>query len=408
MTEEGPLATRRRDLSRVRKLSRTPSLSFAQKSTDPEKARKVGEAPTRFNTIGALLPTNLWKWISSYIAHRIGPRHDVQTYTGSDHGIYELDDEAGVTRLSIAGDWGTGTDEANYVATQIKAFQPHYTIHLGDVYYVGAEKEIRENCLNEKVTDYDPCLWPHGSRGSFAMNGNHEMYARGIAYFDVFLPTLGLRGGPPQQASFFCLESDHWRFIALDTGYNSIKIPILERIPVWPFHADCALPNELIAWLEKDVRPKADRRALVLLSHHQYYSSFEGGYTKPAKQLRPFLDRPVLWLWGHEHRLAIYDLHAEVEGVAAYGRCLGHGGMPVEFRDPKPGLPLLFHDQRRYPNDENLEIGFNGHANVTVEGALLRIDYVDVKGALVFSEQWVNDDGSPRRIPQVVAAAPAR
>jgi len=65
------------------------------------------------------------------------------------------------------------------------------------------------------------------------MDGNHEMYARGMAYFDVFLPRLGLAGGTPQQASFFCLENDHWRFIALDTGYNSVRcssLPMSTRL----------------------------------------------------------------------------------------------------------------------------------------------------------------------------------
>jgi predicted phosphodiesterase len=309
-----------------------------------------------------------------------------------------LQGDAGVTRLSLVGDWGTGTDEASEVADRVNSFKPHYTIHLGDVYYVGDEKEIRENCLNEKLTQYDPCLWPHGSRGSFGMNGNHEMYARGKAYFDVFLPTLGLTGGPAQQASFFCLENDFWRFVALDTGYNSVKIPFLERIPVWPFHADCALPDELIAWLRKGVLPAKKGQAIVLLSHHQYYSSFEGGYTKPAKQLKEFLDRPVIWIWGHEHRLAIYDKHEEIAGVCAYGRCLGHGGMPVEFQTPKAGLPLLFVDDRQYPNDENLTIGFNGHANVTLQGADMVIDYVDLHGTLVFSEQWISEDGTPRLV----------
>jgi len=47
----------------------------------------------------------------------------------------------------------------------------------------------------------------------------------------------GNRGaGPPikggkaegQHASYFCLENEHWRIIALDTGYRSIGIPVLE------------------------------------------------------------------------------------------------------------------------------------------------------------------------------------
>jgi len=41
-----------------------------------------------------------------------------------------------VVKLAIAGDWGTGTNEAYRVAAGISAFTPDYTIHLGDVYYV--------------------------------------------------------------------------------------------------------------------------------------------------------------------------------------------------------------------------------------------------------------------------------
>ena len=106
-----------------------------------------------------------------------------------------------------------------------------------------------------------------------------------------------------------------------------------------------------------------------------------------------------MWLWGHEHRLAIYGKHAEVEGVVAHGRCLGHGGMPVELQAPKAGLPLRFHDERHYDNDENLTISFNGHANVILEGASMRINYVDLCGTVIFSEKWTSDDGTPRLAP---------
>jgi hypothetical protein len=394
----------RRDLSQVRKLSRTPSLSYAQKAADPNRPRRPAESPVRFNMIGAFLPTNLWKWITSYFRNRIGPRHTLPSYTGSDRGIYQFESDAGEVRLSIVGDWGTGTDEAHDVAEQMKKFRPHYTIHLGDVYYVGDESEVRENCLNQKVTEYEPCEWPHGSVGSFALNGNHEMYARGFGYFDVFLPTLGLTGGPGQRTSFFCLENEHWRFIALDTGYNSVKIPILELIPFPPFHADCALPDELLTWLVDVVKPNADERAIVLLGHHQYYSAFERGYEKPARQLRRLIGRPVIWFWGHEHRLALYDKHAEPGGVEAYGRCLGHGGMPIELQKPGSTVPLQFFDARPYPNDEGLSIGYNGHADVTLAGNTMRIDYVDVAGSVVVSESWVTDHGTLTRANSVVPA----
>ena len=146
-----------------------------------------------------------------------------------DHGIYKLESDNEI-RIALAGDWATGTDEAHLVGELIKKFDPHYSIHLGDVYYVGYRTEVDENFLGIKnqESQFEPCLWPYGSRGSFALNGNHEMYARGFAYFDRMLPTLGLiTNGKPlgQKASFFCLENEFWRIIALDTGYNSIGLP---------------------------------------------------------------------------------------------------------------------------------------------------------------------------------------
>ena len=89
------------------------------------------------------------------------------------------------------------------------------------------------------------------------------------ARIDRMLPTLGLiEGGvsQAQKASFFCLENEFWRIIALDTGYNSVGLPLLEYI----FRPDCALPAELVSWLGESFKRDDDRRGIVLLSHHQY------------------------------------------------------------------------------------------------------------------------------------------
>jgi len=62
------------------------------------------------------------------------------------------------------------------------------------------------------------------------------MYANGGGYFDVLLPRLGLRDASEamsgQQTSFFCLQNQYWRIIAIDTGYNSIGVPILSHVPL--------------------------------------------------------------------------------------------------------------------------------------------------------------------------------
>ncbi len=50
-------------------------------------------------------------------------------------------------------------------------------------------------------------------------------------------------------------------------------------------------------------------------------------------------------------------------GVRAFGRCIGHGGMPVDLPPaPLHDFETEFVDARVYPNDENLKIGFNGSA----------------------------------------------
>jgi hypothetical protein len=395
-----PPHSHRSDLQDLVDLPRSALLSFAQKHMQPQVPRTRAEAarPSPYPKLAAFAPGNLWQWISEYWRYRIGRKHSFQTYDcDGDNGVYRMRGTDGEVRIALAGDWGTGTDEAAKVAAEIEAYRPHYAIHLGDVYYVGDPVEVGANFLgvvNPLHRYYKPCKWPQGSEGAFSLNGNHEMYARGYGYFDLILPKLGIRGSPRgQQASYFCLENDDWRIIAVDTGYNSIGLPILENF----IQPNCALPAALIDWLRTVVQPRADDpRGVVILSHHQYYSRFDHCYPKPAQQLAEFFSRPVLWLWGHEHRLVIYREAAMDGGVTASGRCIGHGGMPVEL---PPATPLHdyateFVDTRVYPNDENLNVGFNGFAQMTLRGNKLILDYVDLVGTQVFSEVWTVDRGA--------------
>lgn len=280
-------------------------------------------------------------WIWQYLSCRLGPRHRFLTYPAGapDRGIYPMPGGTDEIRIALASDWGTGTHEAQDVATLIGGFLPHDAIHLGDIYYVGSDAEVDENSLGIKRSESDPCRWPRGSLGSFSLNGNHEMYARGFGYFDRMLPQLGLlEAGRPrgQAASFFCLENEHWRIIALDSGYNSVDWPVLEYLRTPP----CGLRSEEIAWVRDAARPRADdTRGIILLSHHQVFSRYDDCYPLQARQLAPFFDRPVLWFWGHEHRPAMYEEHAVPGGVRAFGRCIGHGGMPVDLPPAVPTHP---------------------------------------------------------------------
>lgn len=385
----------RRHLGDLKNLPRSAAASQLYEAAE-------AASPPNYPPESFFSPAALWGWARNYLAYVFRKKHYFPSYTASpQHAMYDLLDENGSenVRLSIAGDWGTGTDEAESVANQMIRFQPHFTIHIGDVYYVGDPLSVNENCLGIRnpSNNYNPVTWPLGSLGSFALNGNHEMYANGGGYFDVFLPELGMRGASGnmsgQQTSFFCLQNRFWRIIAIDTGYNSTGLPILSNIPLLNkipgVGGDCKLRPELIAWLTTIVAPDqtADHRGLMIISHHQNYSGFQDQYAKPAEQLwEAGIRLPVLWYWGHEHRLAGYGLEG-TGSLKSFGRCVGHGGMPVDrgapSRDPRP----TFYDDRLAKNG----FGVNGHVNLAFSGPALTAEYVDLDGQVTLREQWAVD-----------------
>ena len=391
-----------KDLQALKDLPRTPAGSYLRKATEPKAPVATSESPEieavleRYPGLRLYNPHAWSEWFRYYIKNRIGPRHKFNFYPrgAADRGIYPLVSAHGActVRMALAGDWGSGTDEARKVGMRIAAAQPDFTIHLGDVYYVGSMSEINEHFLgiDDPHNDFTPCAWPLGAVGSFALNGNHEMYARGDAYFELLLPQMGLwTPRVRQHASFFCLENDDWRVIALDTAYNSIGRPIIENI----LRPTGRLEDALVEWLRDDVKlgARGDHRGIVLLSHHQYYSAFDEWYLKPAQQLAELIKRPVVWFWGHEHRMIVYGAHSFGGGITAHGRCLGHGGMPVERFNPDRPLrhrecPPLFVDNRPFPNDEGIDVGYNGYGIVDFEGRELKVDYRDLTGAAVYHE----------------------
>jgi hypothetical protein len=155
------------------------------------------------------------------------------------------------------------------------------------------------------------------------------------------------------------------------------------------------IPKPLVEWIEKDVKPESDRRGLILLSHHQYYSAFEAWCPCAAQQLAWLIKRPVLWFWGHEHRFAIYARHSFFGGIPAYGRCIGHAGMPIDREVPVqfPQCPAEFVDNRRYrvPGDPTLDVGYNGFVRLRFRGPRLEVEYVDLEDKLICAEEWSND-----------------
>jgi hypothetical protein len=389
-----------------------PGRAYFRAATEGYQAEAPPDAPFS-RKLSAFFRNRVFDWVFGYLKFRFGPKHAFQTYAGTgENGIYPLAGDSYFRdatptdepiRVGVAGDWATGTPESEEIAERIKDFQPHYTLHIGDVYYAGDRAEVEMNCLGRapQGSNVRGVEFPTGSIGSFAMNGNHEMYANGNGYFDVFLPVLGMRTAPNakpagQKASYVCLRNDYWDVIGVDTGYNSVGMPILEKLP-W-FQPSCKLPDPIEQWLRDDVKPSASGRAIVLLCHHQNYSAFEDIFQTPARQLAQYINRPVLWMWGHEHRLAVYGKARTDGGIESFGRCLGHGGMPVDIGSAikHTEYPLVFHDERLYQEVKNVRVGFNGLAQLTFRGRVLEIEYRDLQNNLLLREEWESDGGALR------------
>lgn len=329
-----------------------------------------------------LLGKAILRWLGYYLKTVIAPRHPYQTYSASDEssGIYTFPDEC---CIALAADWGTGTRSAYKVRDRILAKNPNVTIHLGDVYYAGKPEEFAEYFLG-------PDDWPRGrgvatgtSLPTYALNGNHEMYSGGKGYFDAIR-------GLGQVASYFSLENKFWRIIAIDSGYYSKLFPFFELLPWW-----IRVHRATRDWLRNVVLSTGDRRPIILLSHHQWFSAFEAEYKRLGSGLGRD-SRYLLWFWGHEHRFAAYGAHARTKnGPRVRARCIGHGGMPIEGigQAPKRNRNLVLYDKRKAREVDGTAIGHCGFAVLTFEGPALVVSYEDEDGVLLLRERWSFADG---------------
>lgn len=273
-------------------------------------------------------------------------------------------------RLVLVGDWGSGVPRARSLAEKMRGVLDdgrrnrleQHVIHLGDVYYSGWKREYEARFLD---------CWPVRADeaheiGSWSVNGNHDMYSGGHAYFDVLLGDP--RFARQERSSFFSLQNDDWNILGLDTAWED---------------ADLVAPQP--AWVAAKV--KDSKRRLLLLSHHQLFSAFEKCGKKLSISLRQQLasGRIRAWFWGHEHRCAIYNAH---QGVAN-PRCVGHGGVPVYQWHSKdsPYPKLTRYEFRDYVTSGLLERwALFGFAVADLDGPHAHVRYVDENGNEHYTE----------------------
>ncbi len=222
-------------------------------------------------------------------------------------------------RAALFADWGTGLygspEISKSIAKDGRGFQ--LVMHLGDTYYSGTGREVRERLIDN---------WPKTTAIGRALNGNHEMYSGGKAYFDEVLAFLR------QPASCFAYQNTNWLLVGMDTAYIDHNLDERDRHGGWK--------TGQIEWLKKLVEAAGPTRNVILFSHHQPFSQLDKQGPKLVAALgSELLGRIKAWFWGHEHRCVIYSAHPE---HGFLGRCIGHGGFP-EFRDRfgKPGSDQL-------------------------------------------------------------------
>jgi len=279
--------------------------------------------------------------------------------------VVPIEDQA---RLVIVGDWGSGIPRAQKVAEHMRRYideglktgRETHVVHLGDVYYSGWQREYEKRFLP---------FWPvkeseAGRIHSWCLNGNHDMYSGGFGYYDFLLSDSRFKA--QACASFFCLEHKHWILFGLDSSWD-----------------DGGLKDPQAAWVRAQLdMSKNKSKKVMLLTHHQPFSSYDKAADVMAEKLLGIRNAPSVksWFWGHEHRFMFFE---QFNGVQ-FGRLIGHGGVPVYMthglNDPYPA-PGTFEDRRFIKKLVGLEHwAYFGFAVVDFVDDKIEVQYIDEEG----------------------------
>lgn len=281
------------------------------------------------------------------------------THQSLDDLRFELAPNATVV---LVGDFGTAKPRAIRVAQAIRAVNPDHVIHLGDIYPSGTPELARRHFVD---------VWQaHGPKNAryWALNGNHEMAAKGIGYFNVVLPFCG------QRASYFSLQNEHWKLIGLDSAYIDFDLHPAQK-----------------PWLHARLQEGSSRN--ILLTHHQMFSAVDGRPRENAKRLPRTMQEFVQtgrifgWYWGHEHRFLSYAADPEFGGYLA--RAVGHGGKRIKYVSGVTDFPAPavrhYWEVRRPDKPERC---LNGFAILRFNGPQVDITYADEEGTEWNAERW--------------------
>jgi len=311
-------------------------------------------------------------WVSSLVAMGVRSLRKRHAFNPTPPEPVQISDRA---RVILVGDWGSGIPRAQRVGTEmrkaveqgVRENRDVQVIHLGDVYYSGWQFEYEDRFL-----PYWPVKPEEAAKiGSWCLNGNHDMYSGGHAYFGFLLKDA--RFGKQNRSSFFRLHNKKWQLLGLDTSWD-----------------DNGLKDPQGSWV-KQVLDK-NKQKTIFLTHHQLFSAYEDGPDVGkvlGQKLAPILgDQQIdAWFWGHEHRFIIYGPTVNVK----YARLVGHGGVPVYMTHAPDGPyipPAVFEDRRSIERGVELWAMF-GFAILDFEDEKINVSYVDETGCTVKTETIV-------------------
>ena len=313
-------------------------------------------------------------WICSALSMGIRLFHGKHKFIEKPATPKPISDQA---RIIMVGDWGSGIPRAQKVAAEMRKVldegkaqgRQQLVIHLADVYYSGWKPEVQKHFLKHwpvRVEEADEIT-------SWAVNGNHEMYSGGHAYFDTLLGDPRFKGhknSDGENSSLFSLVNGKWRILGIDSA--------------WEDH-DLVSPQP--QWIRNQISEAEQAgQKVMLLCHHQLFSAFEPGGEKMVEALGDLLKSPKIhsWFWGHEHRCAIYKPYMNIP----YARLVGHGGVPVyqwkKQSDPV-AEPALFEYRGRFK--EGLEQwALFGFAVLDFDGPNIKVQYINEDGEKHYEE----------------------
>jgi hypothetical protein len=296
-------------------------------------------------------------------------------------------------KVAVIGDWGTGMDDAEWLLTQILvSAKPDALIHLGDVYYSGTAAEVHQNFAV-------PIARAAASAGVptlriYAIPGNHDYYAGGRPFYDL----IGTLNTPAtrQAASYFCLRtpSDKYQLIGVDTGIND-RSPGLAFTPT--YRGPTLRPSEA-EWVRDKVANFPGQT--LMFSHHQAFSA-HSAINGPQSGVTPYVNKPLintievsqkdkvaLWMWGHEHNLALFE---DRQYSVKRGRLVGCSAF--ETRQDEDPYKVVFKDVKV----ESLRLAREGpwvdHGCAVIDLGPETITYWQIAA-------WTGDQPDPR--PQLI------